>query len=83
LAVALGIAHVLVVAVPFAIQSGEALLYVLFVDFPLFYAAQVLAPGLLYNNPAFNFLLFPVMGTVMYAALGYLLGRLVLVFRRR
>jgi hypothetical protein len=85
LALSLGTIHFLIVGLPYVSRggSGEGLLYVVFVDFPLFYAAELLAPWSLYNSSSFNFLLFPVMGTVMYAAIGYVLGRLLLLFRKR
>jgi len=67
------------VGVPFikAGGGGEGLLYIVIVDFPLFWLVNSLHPAALYNSLAFNFWLFPVTGTIMYAALGYLLGLLL------
>ena len=82
MALAFGAVHFLLVGIPFiaAGGNGESLLYVVVVDFPLFWLAGSLFPGILFNSVAFNFLLFPVIGTIMYAALGYGLGTL---FRTR
>ena len=76
LALLLGAVHFLIVGIPFihAGGGGEGLLYILLIDLPLFWLASLLMPKLLYNSVAFNFWLFPVIGTVMYAAVGYLLG---------
>jgi hypothetical protein len=81
-AIVLGAVHFLLVGVPFiaAGGGGEALLYIVFVDFPLFWLAESLFSGLLFNSVAFNFWMFPVIGTIMYAAIGYVLG---LLFVRR
>lgn len=76
LAVLLGALHFLVVGIPFirAGGGGERLLYILLIDYPLDRLAESIARVQLYNSVAFNFWWFPVLGTVMYAAVGYLLG---------
>jgi hypothetical protein len=81
-ALVFGAIHFLVVGVPFIATggSGEGLLHILFIDFPLFWLSEALFPGLLFNSVAFGFWMFPVAGTLMYAALGYGLGFL---FRAR
>jgi hypothetical protein len=77
-ALVFGVIHFLIVGVPFIMEGGvgEELLYIVLVDFPLFWLANSLFATRLYNSVAFNFWLFPVLGTVMYAALGYVLGLL-------
>lgn len=75
----MGAAHFLAVGIPFiaADGGGEGLLYIVLVDFPLFVFAKVVAPVHLYNSVTFNFWLFVVGGTFMYAAVGALLGWLI------
>lgn len=51
--------------------SGEELIGMVFIDFPLFMAAESLVPSLLYNNVIFNFWLFCIGGTIMYGLLGF------------
>jgi hypothetical protein len=76
MAVLLGSLHFLIVGIPFihAGGGGEGLLYIILVDYPLFRLAYSIARVPLYNSVAFNFWWFPVLGTIMYAAVGYLLG---------
>ena len=83
-ALAFGAIHFLIVGVPFIMERGvgEELLYIVLVDFPLFWLANSLFATPLYNSLAFNFWLFPVGGTIMYAALGYVLGLLIRTMRR-
>ena len=72
-----GAIHFLIVGVPFiqAGGGGEGLLYILIIDFPLYLMANVVTPRLLLNSVTFNFWLFAVGGTIMYAALAYLIAR--------
>jgi len=56
-------------------------MYILLVDFPLHLLANALAPKLYYSG-TINFWLYPVLGTIMYAAFGYLLGLLVVLVRK-
>ena len=73
LAFVFGIVHFLVVGVPFIYfhGGGEQLAWiVLYADLPLFLLAQKLASNALYNSVAFNFWLFPVMGSLMMLLLG-------------
>jgi hypothetical protein len=78
----LGIIHIILVGIPF-VQSGgggEAIGYrVLFVDFPLYLAAELAFPRLLLNSVLFNFFWFVVLGAIMYFIIGYGLG---LIFNR-
>lgn len=84
LALLLGAIHFLIVGIPFILAGGggEGLLYILLVDFPLFWLASFLASKLLDNSVAFNFWLFPIIGTVMYAAIGYVLGYGIVFLKR-
>jgi hypothetical protein len=84
-AVLLSALHFTIVGIPFiqAHGGGEGLLYIQLVDFPLDRLANALAPKLYYNSVTFNFWLFPVIGSVMYAAFGYLLGLLVVLARKK
>lgn len=70
----LGAIHFVLVGIPF-IQSkggGEELAYrVLFVDFPLYIAAEVAFQRLLLSSVLFNFFWFVVLGTIMYFFIGY------------
>ena len=72
-----GIAHFVLVGIPF-LQSnggGESVAYqVFFLDFPLYILAETLFQRLLLNSVLFNFLWFVVLGTAMYALLGYIVG---------
>ena len=85
IATILGLVHFVLVGVPF-IQSnggGESVAYqIFFLDFPLYILAEALFQPLLLNSVLFNFLWFVVLGTVMYALLGYVLG-LVLAYGSR
>ena len=75
-----GIAHFVLVGIPF-LQSnggGESVAYqVFFLDFPLYILAETLFQRLLLNSVLFNFLWFVVLGTAMYALLGYIVGVLI------
>ncbi len=81
----LGIVHFVIVGIPFvqAGGGGEGLFFILLIDFPLFWLANILAPKLMYNSVAFNFWLFPVGGTIMYAAFGYLIGSVLVLIKKR
>ena len=85
MALVFGTVHFLVVGIPFikAGGGGERLLYIVLVDYPLFWLANLLAPKPLYTSVAFNFWLFPIMGTIMYAAVGYLLGQGIVYLKKR
>jgi hypothetical protein len=85
MAVLIGIAHFLIVGIPFlqAQGGGEGLMYIVFVDFPLYWVANVCAPRLMYNSVAFNFWLSPILGTIMYAAFGYSVGSLLVLVKRK
>ena len=80
IAAILGVAHIVVVGIPF-VQSnggGESVAYqIFFLDFPLYILAESLFQRLLLNSVLFNFLWFVVLGTTMYALLGYFLGLLL------
>ena len=71
----------MIVGIPFILAGGggEGLIYLALIDLPLFIIGEFVFPGLLLNSVMFNFILFVVIGTLMYALLGYLLG---LLFRR-
>jgi tetrahydromethanopterin S-methyltransferase subunit C len=81
----LGALHFAIVGIPFiqARGGGEGLMYILWVDFPLDWVASTLAPKLYYNSVTFNFWLFPVLGTILYAAVGYLIGLLAVLVKKR
>ena len=83
LAIIFGVIHFIVVGIPFikAGGGGEELLYIIIIDFPLYWMAELLLPGSLYNSVAFNFWLFPIAGTIMYAAVGYFFGMGVAFFK--
>jgi len=73
-------AHFILVGVPFIKSGGggEGLAYqILFVDFPLYVAAEVAFQRLLLNSVPFNFFWFVVLGTLMYFLIGYAVGLLV------
>jgi len=77
--VILGSAHFALVGIPFIQSSGggESVAYlIVFLDFPLYIAAEALFQRLLLSSVPFNFFWFVVLGTVIYALLGYLLGRI-------
>jgi hypothetical protein len=75
----LGVIHFALVGIPF-IQSkggGEAAAYqILFLDFPLYVLAEAAFQRLLLSSVLFNFLWFVVLGTIMYALIGYAIGLL-------
>ena len=85
MAVLLGTLHFLIVGIPFILAGGggEGLLYLLFIDFPLFLLANIFAKRLLFSSVAFNFFLFPILGTILYAGFGFLIGRVVVVVRNK
>ena len=84
----LALIHVLLVVVPVlaAHGSGEGQAFIVFLaDFPLVWALQH-APGggyILYNSVCAYISFFSVMGTVMYAAIGFLVGLLYRAIRMR
>ena len=75
-AAVLGGGHLLAVGPAFiaAGGGGERLTYIIFLDLPLFLMAKLLTPRLLFNSVPYNFLLFVIGGSAMYAAVGYGLG---------
>jgi hypothetical protein len=75
----LGLLHFLIVGVPFIIAGGggEGIIYIILIDLPLYIIGELVFRGLLLNSVIFNFILFVVVGTLMYALLGYLLGALL------
>ena len=70
--------HFLLIGLPFIVSrgEGEGLILVIFVDFPLFYLANIAMPKLLWNSVTFNFFWFVVLGTMMYLLIGYGICRL-------
>jgi hypothetical protein len=75
-AIICAILHLLLVAVvPLVFgYRGEEQLYIVLLDLPLFRLAEIVAPRLLYNSGIFNFILIYVLGTVMYAFVGFIIG---------
>jgi hypothetical protein len=78
--VALGALHFLLIGVPFILArgGGEGLMYIVFIDFPLFALASSIPPisRLMYNSVAFNFVWFCLGGSLMYGLAGYWAARL-------
>ena len=75
----LGVAHVVLVGIPFVHSNGggESVAYqIYFLDFPLYALAETLFQRLLLSSVLFNFFWFVVLGTAMYALLGYIIGML-------
>lgn len=75
----LGAGHSLRVGVPFIIEKGggEGLLYILIIDFPLYLLGMWTVTNLMYTSVIFNFFLFVLGGTLMYAFIGYGMGALI------
>ena len=79
LAITFGLLHFMVVGIPFLVAGGggEGLLYIGLIHLPLFIIGEFAFKALFYNSLVFNFILFIVIGTLMYSFLGYMLGLLV------
>lgn len=81
LGIVLGAMHFLLVGVPFILTrgSGEELMYIAFVDFPLFMLASSIPPipKMMYQSVLFNFVWFCLVGTFMYGLAGYWAVRLM------
>jgi ABC-type Na+ efflux pump permease subunit len=74
-----GIIHFIIVGIPFILErgGGERLLYIMFIDLPLFFIGNLFFKNLLYNSLLFNFILFVIIGTLMYSIFGYFIGFIV------
>lgn len=75
-ALVFGFAHLIVQLYALFFLHGEQGLFIVFLDLPIVFLAQFVAPRLLYNSELFGILAFCVGGTLMYSAFGYALGRL-------
>jgi hypothetical protein len=77
LSISFGTLHFAIVGVPFILLNGngEGLWYTLFIDYPLLLIGDFIFPRFMYGSIFGAFIVFVIGGTVMYASIGYFLGK--------
>jgi len=74
--------HLLISIDPVVKNSSGEKLAILLIDFPLTVIAQSFFPKLFYGSITFRIILFSVLGTIMYGAIGYYVGKLITIFKK-